>query len=205
MQENIDYILTVKNDASAEFKEKGSRFIGLVRHTADEKEAELFLKEIQKKYYDATHHCYAYKITDSLFRYADAGEPSGTAGVPIFNAINRHQVYETMVIVVRYYGGTKLGTGGLTRAYNKAADLALQQAEIYKKILWQPLSVEFDYHYTNIFLKLLEKYNGKPDNLQYEDKVHGSVIILPSNSNTFKEAITEASAGNIKITGPSND
>jgi len=199
MIENTDFIRTIDSEYSAEFKEKKSRFTGFCKHVPSADLAEAYLKELQKKYYDANHHCYAFKINEQEQRYSDAGEPNGTAGVPILNAIQHFSLHEVIVVVVRYFGGVKLGTGGLTRAYFQGAKMALESARIVKKILWETVQVEFDYQYTNLFQNLLSRFNGKPDNLVYDAKVHGSILILPSEKEDFLKQVVEASANRIHI------
>ncbi|MCK5077226.1 MAG: YigZ family protein [Calditrichia bacterium] len=199
MQENIDFIYTIAGESVSEFKEKKSRFIGFCEHVESVAQAENYLKNLQKKYYDANHHCYAFKIDEKNHRYSDAGEPNGTAGIPIVNAINHFKLNEVIVVVVRYFGGVKLGTGGLTRAYYKSAKMAVENAKIEKKMLWEKINVEFDYQYTNLFQNTLLKFNGKQNNLIYDTKVHGSVLILPSIKESFIKQIIDVSADKIKI------
>ena len=199
MVENTDFFLTIDGEYSDEFKEKKSRFIGLCKRVMNTEQVEQFLKEQQKKHYDANHHCFAYRIDEKNFRYSDAGEPNGTAGMPIYNAINHFNLNEVIVVVVRYFGGVKLGTGGLTRAYHQGAKISLEKAKIVKKILWEKLQVEFDYQYTNLFQNMLSKFSGKPDNLIYDSKVHGSILILPSEKENFINQLIEASANKITI------
>jgi uncharacterized YigZ family protein len=199
MVEHTDFVFTVDGEYSAEFKEKKSRFLGFCTRVKTIGEAENYLKELQKKYYDANHHCFAFRINDDDFRYSDAGEPNGTAGIPIYNAITHFKLFEVIVVVVRYFGGVKLGTGGLTRAYHQGAKIALEKAKVIKNIHWEKLQVEFDYPLTNLFQNTLSRYKGKPDNLIYDAKVHGSVLILPSEKENFINQLVDASANKISI------
>ena len=172
MVENTDFVLTIDGEDSNEFKEKKSRFLGFCKHVESSEQAELYLKDLQKKYYDANHHCYAFRIDEKSHRYSDAGEPNGTAGLPIYNVINHFGLNEVVVVVVRYFGGVKLGTGGLTRAYYHGAKITLDKAKVVKKFLWKKIQVEFDYQYTNLFKNILAKFNGKPGNLRTARSIH---------------------------------
>ena len=123
-------MITVADYASAEFTEKKSRFIGHIAPAGDEKEAQQFLERIRAEHKAANHNCYAWVCgeNDSQQRSSDMGEPSGTAGRPILEAIKRADLHNTAVVVTRYFGGILLGAGGLTRAYSRAARDALAAA-----------------------------------------------------------------------------
>jgi putative IMPACT (imprinted ancient) family translation regulator len=117
-----DSFISVASEAEAIYKEKGSEFIARVYPVAAESECGDILSLVRKEYHDATHHTYAYRLADDTVRYSDDGEPSGTAGPRILNAIEKHDLYNVIVIVVRYFGGIKLGTGRLGKAYSTAAN-----------------------------------------------------------------------------------
>lgn len=133
-----DRFLTIEDGPEQELKVKGSRFLGRGFQSADLEHASVHLESIRKRYHDATHHCWALRLRPPekpVERSEDDGEPSGTAGLPILNTIRGHQVYDAMVVVTRYFGGTKLGTGGLVRAYAHAAELALDA--VPKRVVWR--------------------------------------------------------------------
>ena len=120
---------TVRNEASAEFEEKRSVFIGHAKHITSEQEALDFVKQIKKKYYDARHNVYAYVLSSApVMRYSDDGEPQGTAGVPMLEAIRKSGVEDCVVVVTRYFGGILRGAGGLVRAYSHGTSVALAAA-----------------------------------------------------------------------------
>ena len=122
---------TVKNEASAEFEEKRSLFIGHAIHIENEEEAMAFVKKIKKQYSDATHNVWAYMLNGGIVaRYSDDGEPQGTAGVPVLEAIRKSGAEDVCVVVTRYFGGILLGAGGLVRAYSHSAVIAINAAEI---------------------------------------------------------------------------
>jgi len=129
----IESYLTIKQDAGPfEFKEKASRFISFAFYVTDVGSVDFIIKDLRKKYYDARHVCYAYRIGEGvvdLFRYNDDGEPGGTAGFPIYKEIERGDIFNILIVSIRYFGGVKLGTGGLTRAYSRSAKLVLDNIE----------------------------------------------------------------------------
>ena len=130
----MDAYITVRREASGESVVQKSRFIGWAAPCETEEEALSFLRRIREMYRDATHHCYAYVIgaNNGIMRYSDDGEPGGTAGLPIMNVLRAGQVVNVCVVVVRYFGGTLLGTGGLVRAYTQGCKDALEAARVVR-------------------------------------------------------------------------
>lgn len=125
----IDRYTTVAQEAAVEFVEKKSRFISAIRPVTTEEEALAFLAEKRTAFWDASHNCYAYILRESgIQRYSDAGEPQGTAGVPILEVLRKEGLCDVVVVVTRYFGGTLLGAGGLVRAYSHSAKLAVDAA-----------------------------------------------------------------------------
>ena len=144
-------------------KEKGSKFIGFAYPVSDEKElksALLHLKELHPK---ATHHCYAFRMgmNGENYRANDDGEPSGSAGLPMYNQLLAHEITNVLVVVIRYYGGTKLGVSGLVKAYKESAKLALEESEIITKELESEVSIQFNFNQQNLIFTLLNKFEGK--------------------------------------------
>lgn len=126
---------TIKENASYEIVEKKSKFIGNVFYVETREEAENLIKEHKKKYHDARHNCWAYRVIEDsniIEKSSDDGEPSGTAGAPMLNILSKEDIVNTLVIVTRYFGGILLGTGGLVKAYSEATKLALEKAKITK-------------------------------------------------------------------------
>ena len=131
MAELIDKYVTVKQESHVEFEEKRSLFIGHAIHVDSEDEAAAFVKSIKKQYADATHNVWAYHLKGGIIaRYSDDGEPQGTAGMPVLEAIRKSGVDDVCVVVTRYFGGILLGAGGLVRAYSHSAVIAIEGAEI---------------------------------------------------------------------------
>ena len=126
---------TIAANSEGIYKEKGSKFIAIASPVYSEDEFKTFLNQVKKDYHDARHHCYAFKIglTDNEYRYNDDGEPNNSAGAPIYGQIQSFNVTNIAIVVVRYFGGTKLGVGGLITAYKEAAKDALQNIKIVNR------------------------------------------------------------------------
>lgn len=144
-------------------KEKGSKFIGFAFPSNNEKELKEALGKIRDEHPKATHHCYAFRLglSGENYRANDDGEPSGSAGLPIYNQLLAHNLTNILVIVVRYYGGTKLGVSGLVKAYKDSAKLTLDESTIITKELEIELEITFDYSQQNIIFTLLNKNEAK--------------------------------------------
>ncbi|HEX2095462.1 MAG TPA: YigZ family protein, partial [Longimicrobiaceae bacterium] len=136
---------------------RGSAFIALAAPAETEEEARGRLEAVQRRTFDATHHCSAWRLLSGVFRASDAGEPSGSAGAPILAAIDGAGVTDCVVIVTRYFGGTRLGVGGLVRAYGEAAVLALQAAPRRVGIPAVRLRVRYPYEHTSAVMRALER------------------------------------------------
>ncbi len=156
-----DEFFTIDEEVESEFREKASRFLAIAFPATSRQEAEDRLLEIRKKYHDATHHCFAYRIfeDDLIERSSDDGEPSGTAGKPILRAIEKFKYYELCVVVVRWFGGTKLGTGGLVRAYGRAADVVLQSAVRRQCEATFPVEIRFSPSITNSVFHVVVRFH----------------------------------------------
>ena len=154
----IDKYKTIKTSTAGIYKEKGSKFLAFAYFVETENEIKAILSQIRKEYFDARHHCYAYRLgADGVtFRTNDDGEPSGTAGRPIFGQILSHEITNVLIVVVRYFGGIKLGTSGLINAYKTAAADALHNAEIVEKTEMQTLTFNFNYNAMNDVMKLVK-------------------------------------------------
>ena len=148
---------SVRKQGRSMYRERGSRFIGIAAPIATEEAAESLVREIRKKYFDASHVCYAYLIGPemSIFKAHDAGEPRHSAGDPILNQIRSLKISDVIVIVVRYFGGTKLGTSGLAVAYKHTAKAAIENAGILQKTVVVTLEVEFSFEKTNELMKII--------------------------------------------------
>lgn len=144
-----EQIKTTDGFTESKLKEKGSLFHSLVYFAETKEKAEEILSKLRNQHYDATHHCFAYKFRDGSVKYSDDGEPSGTAGVRILKAIEHFDLTDTMVITIRYFGGTKLGVGPLGKAYYDSAHEALSKAPIIAKNAFRLIKISFSEEFTN--------------------------------------------------------
>ncbi len=158
-----DTYKTIISEAEGLYKEKGSKFLSFAMPVSTAEQAKEIVKEYRKKYYDARHVCYAYMIGAERndFRANDDGEPSGTAGRPILGQINSRELTDILVIIIRYFGGILLGTGGLVVAYREATADALNQAEIIEKTVDISISISFDYVLMNDVMRVIKDVNAQ--------------------------------------------
>lgn len=156
-----DTYKTITNTCTGLYKEKGSKFIAIAIPVLNEESVKQKLEELRKEYYDARHHCYAYVLgpDKSAWRTNDDGEPSGTAGKPIHGQILSFDLTNILIVVVRYFGGTKLGVSGLITAYKTAAKDALSQAEIVEKTVNEIYKLEFPYQVMNDVMRIIKEEN----------------------------------------------
>ncbi len=194
-----DEYFTPAAEATAELKVKGSKFIARVIPSNSKEDADEKYADIKKKYYNATHNCFAYRINADIFRYSDDGEPSGTAGKPIFRVLESAELNETLCVITRYFGGTKLGTGGLIRAYSEAAKLAVSNTKYKIKVSTKSLHLSFSYELENLVRKLLNEFGGRIAESEYSDHIIMSVEIPKSKQNLFEIKLTELSNSTIQI------
>ncbi len=194
---SVDKYLVPASEATAEIKIKGSRFIATVQYTANKEEAEASLLAFRKKYYNATHNCFAYRIDSQTFRYSDDGEPSGTAGKPIMQVLDGTGILHILCVVTRYYGGTKLGTGGLIRAYSEAAERAVEQLETKTVVRMQRIKLQFAYEQENLVRKTVADFSGRILDSDYSDSIRMEVAVPQSRQETFRTQLTDRSNSQI--------
>ena len=174
-------------------KEKGSKFIGFAFPVNNVKELKNALEKIREEHPKATHQCYAFRlgINGENYRANDDGEPSGSAGLPIYNQLLANNLTNILLIVVRYYGGTKLGVSGLVKTYKESAKLTLDEAEIITKELESDLEIEFDFHQQNIIFTLLNKFDGKIQDFLTDEKCKIIAKIKTSQKENISEQLSE--------------
>lgn len=155
----MDYFFTIEKESTAEFKDKGSRFIAYAFSVKSPDDFKLRLQELKEEHPKAVHHCFAWRLgTDgNAFRSSDDGEPSGSAGRPILGQIDSKSLTDTAVIVVRYFGGTLLGVPGLINAYKTAASLALQTAPLIQRPVLVNYRLQFDYTMMNSVMTIIKQ------------------------------------------------
>ena len=153
-----DTYKTIKGNVEGTYSEKRSKFLAFAYHVTSIEEVKTYIAQIQKKYYDARHVCYAYMLgpTRENFRANDNGEPSGTAGKPILGQINSYELTDILIVIVRYFGGIKLGTSGLIVAYRQAAIEALENAEIIEKTVDEDITFKYDFEVMNSVMKIIK-------------------------------------------------
>lgn len=153
-----DTYKTIAKETSGEYSEKRSKFLAFAIPVTSVEDVKEWVERYQKKYYDARHCCYAYMLGPERkeFRANDNGEPSGTAGKPILGQINSNELTDILVIVVRYFGGIKLGTSGLIVAYRQAAAAAIGQAEVLEKTVDEEVSFVFEYPFMNGVMRVVK-------------------------------------------------
>ena len=185
----------------AEIKVKGSRFIGEAVPVDSTEAAEEALQAIRKREYDATHHCSAWRIDPEgrEFRYSDDGEPSNSAGSPIFRQIEGRELSGALVVVTRYYGGTKLGTGGLIRAYGEAASLALDDARTREVIPRERFTLRFSYEDTSPAMHTIGQFDAVIADTRYSEETEIDVDVRSGQAERFEAAFVEALSGRGKI------
>lgn len=177
--EYTDTFYTIGAPAEGLYKEKGSKFIAYAFPVSDEQQIKEITTRLKKEHHSARHHCYAWRLGSDLelFRVNDDGEPSGTAGRPIFGQIKQHELTDILVIVVRYFGGILLGTSGLTNAYKQAAANVLANAFIVEKVIETSIEVNFDYLAMNDFMMVLKEFQLEMKESQFDLSCKAKILV----------------------------
>ncbi len=195
---NEEYI-TLEKEASDEFTEKRSRFIGYAAPIKSEEEALAFIAKIKSLHWDAKHNVYAYCLREnSVARYTDDGEPSGTAGIPVLNVLQKSGITDCAVVVTRYFGGILLGGGGLVRAYTHAASLGVNAAGI---IVMKPCRVcrlRYDYSEYGRVTAVISEHGGVITDSQFSEIVETAATIPDGEFEAFETDLTDATGGRVK-------
>ncbi len=174
-------------------KEKGSKFIGFAFPVNNEEELKSALEKIRSEHPKATHHCYAFRmgLNGENYRANDDGEPSGSAGLPIYNQLLAHEITNILVISVRYYGGTKLGVSGLVKAYKESAKITLEEANIITKELETLIEVRFNFNQQNLIFTLLSKYDAKVVSFDANEQCIVTASLKLSQKENISEKLSE--------------
>ncbi|MBQ9487921.1 MAG: YigZ family protein [Selenomonadaceae bacterium] len=183
---------------SAEYEVKKSVFIAHVKHVESEESAREFVQQVRKKYFDATHNCSAWILGEggNLQKSNDDGEPGGTAGNPILETIKKNDLTNAAVVVTRYFGGIKLGAGGLIRAYSHTAALGLDAAKIIRMTPFQRIALTLEYNFLAQVENFLRKKNIAVESSDYTDVVTLNILILPAQVDDFLTELTDLTAAN---------
>ena len=191
--EPFDAYKSIAGPSEGLFKDNGSRFIALAYPVETEEEVREIVSRLRKEYHDARHHCYAYRLgyQRDVFRASDDGEPSGSAGRPILGQIDSLGLSDVLVVVVRYFGGIKLGIPGLIRAYKTSSADALSQAAVIEKIAARRFRLHFDYLSMNAVMKVLKEMDLSQSGQQFGEDCSLEVRVRLSALEDFRQRIGE--------------
>ena len=192
-----EYLIPTR-DASAEFIERRSRFIGHIFHTETEEEALARLKQIREKHWDATHNVYAYIIEGGATRFSDDGEPGGTAGMPVLQVLQREGIYNVCCVVTRYFGGILLGAGGLVRAYAHSAKIGLDAAGRSMKRVWVNVYLPCPYSWYERIKLEITAFEGIIKNTDFGSDVSFDLLLPEAKVQPFLDRVFDQSAGTIE-------
>jgi uncharacterized YigZ family protein len=184
-----DTYRTITKPSDGLFKDRGSKFIARAFPVSSEEEVKQHIADLRKEYYDARHHCYAYQLgfDKSAYRINDDGEPSGTAGRPIFGQLQSFDLTNILVVVIRYFGGTKLGVSGLINAYKTATKEALDTVKIVTKTVNEVYEVHFQYPDMNKVMKILKDHALTPFDQEFEMECKLKFLVRKNDANIIYE------------------
>ena len=193
--------ITIKENNYDDFVEKKSTFITRLVRVTSEEEAREFIQKMKKKHYDATHVCSCYVVGDNneITRANDDSEPSGTAGAPMLDVLVKNEIKNVCATVIRYFGGTKLGTGGLVRAYGGGVINALKNATLVERKDALEIRLELDYSLNGKIEYEIEKTNFIVNNLEYTDKIIYTIYVMEEDYDSFQSWIANLTNGQFKI------
>lgn len=193
----IDTYLTIKEDGQAELEIKKSRFICSLKRIESEEEAKEFIQKIKKEHWKANHNCSAFVLGEQneIQRSSDDGEPSGTAGVPMLEVLKKNELMNVAAVVTRYFGGTKLGAGGLIRAYSGAVANALHEIGIVQGILQQEVFTTIDYSLLGKLQHYLEQKNLQVKDTQFLENV--TLCVMVEEVHVFQDEVTDLLNGQV--------
>ena len=187
---------TILNEASDEFIERKSRFIGYIKPVTTQEEAVSFINEIKSKHWDATHNVYAYVLREGqVRRYSDDGEPQGTAGIPVLDVLLKENVTDCVVVATRYFGGTLLGAGGLVRAYSHTAKIAVDAGQVITMKLCKVLKVTCDYNFYGRLNSFIPEMGGVIDDTEFADNVTVTFNLPVGDVASFDAKLVDMSFG----------
>lgn len=185
------------NEGKGEYEDRKSVFMAFAKSVDTEEAAKEFLEEIRHRFADANHHVYAYSVGNQYIRYSDDSEPQGTAGLPVLSMIQHYQLSNCIVVVIRYFGGTLLGTGGLSRAYGSSAKLALEDAGIAVLRSFSLLQYTSSYSDYQKLQSLSVRMGAEEVSVEYGTEVCGKWAILLDERDRFVSAVVESTNGRV--------
>jgi len=206
MNDIRDSYRVIARSAETEIKVTRSRFLGRATEVASREDAEEFVARLRKREFDSTHHCFAYRLgvdgapnasglSDVIFRYGDDGEPSGSAGKPIYDVLCGRELTQTLIVVTRWFGGTKLGVGGLTRAYADCATATLGAAGVTERFLTHTLVATVDFSTYQNLIPMLGRLEIIPSATAFTDTVTLSLPVRLSRLTQFRTEFVELTHG----------
>jgi len=197
----IESYITVRNQASDEVTIQKSRFIGHAAPCASEEEAQAFLQSLRDRYRDARHHCYAYIIgqNSGIMRYSDDGEPGGTAGLPMMNVLKGASVVDCCVVVVRYFGGVLLGTGGLVRAYTEGCKIALNAAGLVRMERTSVFLCQVPYPAWDSLQHALRTLPARLGDVEYAEAIRFSLFSRTADTPKVLESLQNTTARTLQV------
>ena len=193
MAELKDSYLTIAEPAEAIYKERSSKFLTYAYPVESEAEIKELLDALRKQYYDATHHCYAYRLGahGEMFRANDDGEPSGTAGKPILGQLLSANLTNCLVVVVRYFGGTKLGVSGLIQAYKESTAEVIAVSKIIEKTVDRVVKIDFDYTSMNGVMRIVKEMNPRIDEQVFDNICKMSLRLRESEADILTAKLSK--------------
>jgi uncharacterized YigZ family protein len=198
--ESSDTYLTIANESQSSLREKASKFIAFAFPVGNEAEVKQYLGQLRKDYYNANHHCFAFRTghpDSAQYRFNDDGEPSGSAGKPIYGQLLSRDLSDLLVVVVRYFGGTKLGIPGLIKAYRSAASLALDESNIITKVITTRFSIDFPVLKMNDVMRILKQEEAEIHSQNFEKQYSIDFSIRESKKDLLTTRLN--TIGNISI------
>ena len=201
MEQTKDSYLTVEGNAEAIFKEKSSKFLCYAYHVESEEEITAHLEVLRKRYYDATHHCYAWRLGPfgEKFRANDDGEPSSTAGKPILGQLLSREITNCLIVVVRYFGGTKLGVPGLISAYKESAAAVLDEAKVVERTVDTLVKVDFSYVVMNDEMRIIKDEQPQIREQIFDNLCSMTLAIRQSKAQTLIGKLSKVSGATIEV------
>lgn len=200
MPDKVEYFYTIKQKASLEIpKIKGSRFIGMIFPVSTSEDVKQALAAAKSEFPDASHHCFAYRLQgDEIIQYqSDDGEPSGTAGIPIMRQVESFKLRNVLVVVVRYFGGTKLGKAGLIKSYGLAAKELMSSIPLAKKLIRAFIRITFPYSDTSKVNQVISKFEVEIVEQTFDQETSLFLAIPKRRKLSFLEALNNSLAGNL--------
>ncbi|KJS22026.1 MAG: hypothetical protein VR72_08045 [Clostridiaceae bacterium BRH_c20a] len=203
----IDEYRTLYQPGKSEISIEKSRFIGYSAPISSEEEAIQFIDKIKAKHKDATHNtsAYVFGLQNEIQRYNDDGEPSGTAGIPILEVIKKENLRNIVIVVTRFFGGIKLGAGGLIRAYTKGAKIAVDAGQVISKRLHNIIQVDIDYTLLGKVQNEILQNNYLTKEIKYDQSVHLFIYVPINKQGIFKKQLTEWTNAKCEITKGGTD